>query len=210
MLNDCQMLRMLEISVDHCHQEIKFEVCYYTILYYTVLYYTIYTILNYIIAHCLHSKAWQDCSYQCSPWIITCTARHGQNLNAGAGPQSLLPRWGMAILYYTILYYSTLLAQRGMARLCVPVCSSVITCTARHGQNEYYTTIAQCLHSEAWLDCTFVAPQLDWPKTLYSRIPWVENTSILNTYSGMEEYGGNTCLAPSRPQIPQQCRQLNP
>ena len=181
---------------------------YYTILHCTILYYLYYTKLYYStllaqqgmarlfipvfpLDHHLHGKAWPE--PKCWRWPLVITSKVRQ-----------------AILYYTILYYSTLLAQRGMARLCVPVCSSVITCTARHGQNEYYTTIAQCLHSEAWLDCTFVAPQLDWPKTLYSRIPWVENTSILNTYSGMEEYGGNTCLAPSRPQIPQQCRQLNP
>ena len=53
---------------------------------------------NYVLSHCLHSKAWPNCVYRCCPLVITCTARHGQNEIACAGPRSLLARRGMVRL----------------------------------------------------------------------------------------------------------------
>ena len=41
------------------------------------------------------------CTIQVLPLVICCTARHGQNENAGAGPQSLVAMQGMARLSLT-------------------------------------------------------------------------------------------------------------
>ena len=96
------------------------------------------------------------------PSVITCTARHGQNENAGAGPRSLLARQGMArlvehvlihvpsIVWFVSLRHAWLFLTRLRPVLPLGHClqseawpewqcrcwPSVITCKARHGQIE--------------------------------------------------------------------------
>jgi len=81
---------------------ILYYILWYTILYDTLLYYTVlFCTALYVLSHCLHSKAWPDCVYHCWHLVTTCTVRHGRNENAGAGPQSLLARQGIARLSWT-------------------------------------------------------------------------------------------------------------
>ena len=86
---------------------ILYIIVYYPILYYAILYYTVLCCMCSVIActtrHeiCLHSEVWPDCVYWCCPLVLTCTARHGQNDNSGAGPRSLLATQGMARLSWT-------------------------------------------------------------------------------------------------------------
>ena len=51
-----------------------------------------------LLSHCLHNEAWPDYVYWYCLLVINSTAWHVHNENAGAGPWSLLARWGMASL----------------------------------------------------------------------------------------------------------------
>ena len=118
-----------------------------------------FAVFNLYISHCLHIEAWSDCVNQCCCLVITYTARHGHNENAGAGLWSLLARQGtlswmscsrtsMARLSWTLSP-----CAHGRTEFCLSIIPCKTTHVAEHNFAMFCLFFSHCLHSKAWQDC---------------------------------------------------------